>query len=463
MPLVLFTVLDNYGLTNLVAGCLLSNERAESYVWLLEKFQVRSYIFLLTNVLQTDKFQESTRIPPKVVFSDGDGEIARALQIVWPKSVHLLCRFHIAQNITRKLAGTLRQDLTEFMKDFWRVSAIENLQEYEAEYGLMERKWPSTVSYMKFHKANDAKWAFAHTHSHFVAGVSSTQRQEQVNGQIKANLMSNSSLKRIIDGFESVDKSTANRQLQALIETKLPALTSDPIIDDALKTLTSYAGDILREQYVFSLQYICVPSGDSEHTFRVSHKDHPNKFRVTCFAVTSVANSTCSCRKPIWHGIVCRHLLCTFRHVNFLMCPFEIFNRRWRRDFTSTSHLSNVANVSFGAIVCSSRADVSIDSTIPDSEDGRVSQLCAIAKELVLHSADDSQLYQMVRSALLCLSETVQAKKSIMQSVEEEERQEVRNPLRVQSRGRSKTGGTRSKSLSEKMQNRRKQKTTKTK
>jgi len=182
------------------------------------------------------------------------------------------------------------------------------------------------------HKANDTKWAFAHTHCHFVAGVSSTQRQEQVNGQIKANLMSNSSLKRILDGFESVDKSTANRLLQAVIETKLPALTSDPIIDEALKTLTSYAGDLLREQYVLSLQYVCVPSGDIEHQFHASHKDHPNKFQVTCFEATSVANSFCSCRKPIWHGIVCRHLLCTFRHVNFFMCPLELFHPRWRRD-----------------------------------------------------------------------------------------------------------------------------------
>ena len=40
MPLVLFTTLDNYGVTNLVAGSLLSNERSESYVWLFKQFHV---------------------------------------------------------------------------------------------------------------------------------------------------------------------------------------------------------------------------------------------------------------------------------------------------------------------------------------------------------------------------------------------------------------------------------------
>jgi hypothetical protein len=133
---------------------------------------------------------------------------------------------------------------------------------------------------MKFSKNQDTKWAFVHTHSNFVAGVSSTQRQEQVNGQIKANLMSNSTLKQIINGFDSVDKSTAARLRLAAIETKLPAITSDPIIDDALKALTSYAGDILREQYTLSLQYICVRSVDNEGIFHVSHKDHRDKLRT---------------------------------------------------------------------------------------------------------------------------------------------------------------------------------------
>ena len=40
MPLVLFTVVDNHGLTNLVAGCLVSNEKYDSYEWALRQFQV---------------------------------------------------------------------------------------------------------------------------------------------------------------------------------------------------------------------------------------------------------------------------------------------------------------------------------------------------------------------------------------------------------------------------------------
>ena len=40
LPLVLFTVVDNHGLTNLIAGCLLCNEKFESYQWALTQLKV---------------------------------------------------------------------------------------------------------------------------------------------------------------------------------------------------------------------------------------------------------------------------------------------------------------------------------------------------------------------------------------------------------------------------------------
>ncbi|XP_078430683.1 protein FAR1-RELATED SEQUENCE 11-like [Wolffia australiana] len=112
MPLVLFTVIDNYGLKVLTAGCLLSNEQFDSYSWALKQF--RSY----------------TNLDPIVLFTDGDMELARAIKDIWPTTVHLLCRFNISQNITRALASSLRANLSGFMDDFWRVGSIEDVDEF---------------------------------------------------------------------------------------------------------------------------------------------------------------------------------------------------------------------------------------------------------------------------------------------------------------------------------------------
>ena len=89
LPLLLFCGVDNNGITFLIAGCLLSDEHFESYEWALLNFT-------------------KLGLPsPKVIFTDGDAEFARAIHMVWPESIHLLCRFHIAQNITKNLAGIL--------------------------------------------------------------------------------------------------------------------------------------------------------------------------------------------------------------------------------------------------------------------------------------------------------------------------------------------------------------------
>ena len=86
MPLGLVTTINNHGITNLIGGCLLSDELYNSYLWALQQFH---------SAIQT---------APVVIFSDGDTELARAIRETWLNTVHLLCRFHIAQNITRALA-----------------------------------------------------------------------------------------------------------------------------------------------------------------------------------------------------------------------------------------------------------------------------------------------------------------------------------------------------------------------
>ena len=186
-------------------------------------------------------FQACTLHSPTVVFTDGDLELAKAIRGVWPSSVDLLCRFHIAQNINRPLAGQLKSKLSDFLADFWRVGSIEDIEEFENELSCPESKWEEASSYMPFLIAKKSKWAFAYTHQHFVAGISSTKKQEQVNCQIKSSLMSNSSLERIIDGFQRVEMSTAERLIKSTLSTKLSLSSDDPIIRDALTELTLYA------------------------------------------------------------------------------------------------------------------------------------------------------------------------------------------------------------------------------
>ncbi|XP_078439877.1 protein FAR1-RELATED SEQUENCE 11-like [Wolffia australiana] len=163
MPLVLFTMIDNHGLTILTASCLLSNEQFDSYSWALQQF--RSY----------------TNLDPIVLFADGDMELARAIKDIWPTTVHLLCRFHISQNITRALASSLRAKLSGFMDGFWRVSSIEDVDEFEMEFSTLKSKWQAAESYLRVLKEKKKQWAFAYTHNNFYT----TPRDGQLSDQIR--------------------------------------------------------------------------------------------------------------------------------------------------------------------------------------------------------------------------------------------------------------------------------------
>ena len=423
LPLLLFCGVDNNGITFLIAGCLLSDEHFESYEWALLNFT-------------------KLGLPsPKVIFTDGDAEFARAIHMVWPESIHLLCRFHIAQNITKNLAGILREDLNDFLSEFWRVASLEDEAEYLAQLEAMKVRWCNAVHYLTILEAKQKKWAFAYTHQYFVAGMASTQRQESVNFQVKANLINNATLSHLLMGFESFETRAASRMVKASLSTKLLTLSADPMIEGALKALTDYAGTLLKEESTLSLSYVCneVNDQNDQNTFLVSHKDHPGKGR-TVKLVSDTA--VCTCRKAVWHGIVCRHILCALRRLNKLDCPVAWFNPRWMSGFSLHSQCHIKIN---SGLHLETRRNENNSQT----EDERLSELTALSKDLILRSVSDDQIYEMVWSSLKSIYSTVSKSQHLVQSSQEINLPTIHNPIKVRTKGRPKTGTKRCQSIAD--------------
>ncbi|XP_078446338.1 protein FAR1-RELATED SEQUENCE 11-like [Wolffia australiana] len=436
MPLVLFTVIDNHGLTVLTAGCLLSNEQFESYSWALQ--QSRSY----------------TNLDPIVLFTDGDAELARATKDIWPSAIHLLCRFHISQNITRAITSSLRDDLSRFLNDFWRVGSIEDVDEFEMEFSTLKSKWQATESYLRVLEGKKKQWAFAYTLDHFVAGVSSTQRQEMVKCQIKSALLSNSSLLRIIDGFDVVEKRSREKLSQARLSTKFSPSSMDPLINDVLPSLKNYAQALLKTESGMSLSYTCVvDDSNGEGYFFISHKDFPKKFRVVRISIGSVEQSTCSCRKAIWLSIVCRHMLCCFLHNNILSCPVSMFNHRWK----SVCEIVDVQSA-FIDTALATRPSTEVRGTQGMSEDQRLSELTALTKPVLHRSIGTESTFQLYKASMIVLGETIENNLHMSHSASFDlEEDIVRNPLRAQCKGRPKIGNKRYISMAEQLQSKTKQ------
>eukprot|EP00912_Choanoflagellata_sp_UC4_P001761 UC4_evm7s1127 len=281
MPLVLATGIDNHGLTTLLCGALLKDEKASSYLWFMEALKAACQ-----------------NVNPTVIFTDGDTELAAAIEKFFPSSVHLLCRYHISQNVTKNLSKRLGKQFQRFLGDFWNVSSLENIGEFDMAWAKLKKENPFAVSYLeKQLEPLKRKWAFAYTHRFFTAGVASTQRQESMNFQVKHNLIYKSTLSMLVKSFEKVEKKVAEKVLQASLEGKLMPASPDPVIDGALQRLSPYAGNLLRAECHLATAYICYEDGAG---FKVSHKDNPEKSQTVIPNRNGVL--VCSCRKATWQG-----------------------------------------------------------------------------------------------------------------------------------------------------------------
>jgi len=87
-----FSLLEIVGVTSMghtffVAFVFLASERENNFIWALEKFKG---FFLISNT------------SPGVIVTDRDLTLINAIDIVFPKSFHLLCCFHINKNVKAK-------------------------------------------------------------------------------------------------------------------------------------------------------------------------------------------------------------------------------------------------------------------------------------------------------------------------------------------------------------------------
>jgi hypothetical protein len=379
-----------------------------------------------------------------------------------PNTKHFLCRFHIAQNINKKLSSILGNELGNFLNDFWRIASLEDEVDFEDEFQKLKEVWPAAAPYLEYLDSKKRKWAFAYTHAVFVAGVASTQRQESVNFQVKRHLIPTASLSNLLNAFINFEANVSQKMMLATFNEKFQSAPSDPMILAVCKELTVYAGKILREECTLSLSYICEDL--KADVFEVRHKDYLNSSRI----VTNVSGIfSCSCRKSIWHGILCRHILCVKRRCNILAAEASEFNARWLRN-----HKGSLSEPWFeGSDAQNNIEKARLPSNYSEEERARYSELLAICKNVVIRSIGNDSLYQCSKKKLLALekyilemtdddSESDSSTDDGDDDSEEEEEEQavaadhasssrVKNPVPVRTKGRKKTGKKRLVSVAE--------------
>src|SRR6266498_3255231 len=100
--LSLFVGVDNNYKTRVLAQVLTKYETQADYSWILQCI-----------------LEATDNLSPIILFTDSDLEIVAAIQVVYPETRHLLCIYHIVENVKKKAKSKLYGEMVKsFVEDF---------------------------------------------------------------------------------------------------------------------------------------------------------------------------------------------------------------------------------------------------------------------------------------------------------------------------------------------------------
>ncbi|KAJ1434107.1 MULE transposase domain [Sesbania bispinosa] len=121
-PLVVFSGVNHHNRTTIFASAVVANETKDTYVWLLQKF----------NVVMKGK-------SPKLVITDGDMAMRNAIKRVFPNAHHRLCAWHLLRNSTSNVG------IPDFISDLKSNIDVAEFQirwdQMVSKFGLEDHCW----------------------------------------------------------------------------------------------------------------------------------------------------------------------------------------------------------------------------------------------------------------------------------------------------------------------------------
>ena len=146
-PLFEIVGMTSTELTFAVGFAYMESEQTENFCWVLEKLKE---LFVKKDMC------------PQVILTDRDLALMKAIEVVFPNSINLLCRFHINKNVGAKCKQHVVNDLQKTIDTLWMevVWASD-----EVEYGQrLHQLEQACVDYSGFINYVKDTWLTPHRH-----------------------------------------------------------------------------------------------------------------------------------------------------------------------------------------------------------------------------------------------------------------------------------------------------------
>ncbi|XP_075483575.1 protein FAR1-RELATED SEQUENCE 5-like [Primulina tabacum] len=310
----------NHHHQTIVFGCgFLSDEKTDSFVWLLNKF-----------------LEAMPKGAPNLIITDQDPAMTKAIAEVFPKTIHRYCLWHILNKFPDKLNPVTFRDHYQSIKNVivHSTTSIKFERSWEEVMNcanLVENDWLSLMYELRH------KWVPAYFNHVFSAGMSSSQRSESSHAFFKRYVCSKNSLMDFIIRF--------NKALRHQRHNELVADHTD--MNERPK---------VKSHWPMELQMVNVYTKNKwlefQNEISLSHGYYVQQASIGIeFGVYNVINFqgssfakhrllthdiqrddiSCSCMKFQFEGIPCSHMLAFFRINQVFHLPDQYILKRWTK------------------------------------------------------------------------------------------------------------------------------------
>ncbi|SPT21134.1 unnamed protein product [Triticum aestivum] len=320
-PFGLIVWVNNHKKTMVFGATLLYDETAESFGWLFRTF--------LTAMSGKH---------PRTILTDEDAAMAKAISKVLPHSHHRLCVWHMNQNACKHLAGVV-EEYKKFNADFQHcIYDIEEEEDFINEwnrmlerYGLRDNTWLQRL----FEKRE--QWALVYGRNTFSAHMSTTQRSESMNNELKRYISIKYDMLTFFEHFERLvaDKRFVEVKCDFKASQSTPKLKAEGsyVLRQAATTYTPAIFKMFQEQVLRTLNYdtfLCDSSDEEKKVYTVKFHGTQREHVVSFYP--NEEKVSCSCKKFEFAGILCSHCLKILDINNIKHIPEQYILKRWTVD-----------------------------------------------------------------------------------------------------------------------------------
>lgn len=334
--LVLITVVDDEYNSQVVAAALVQTEDINYYSWIFRQIKEVAGAEIVQRI--------------KCVMTDGCTSFPAALRAELPAAKHLLCLWHITQNVSKQAARLFPAKQTEILEKFAKSAYSESFTELASSWTELLSLCspvPQLKEYFNILYESSPQWAVAFTATFPNLNIATSQRNESMNHVMKNKIDRGTSLLQLFQNIKDALNTQYQRRLQRLMRLKntQPNTRGNP--NSSLKTLqqlvSNFAAQKVESEILSSAEY-CVltvnlnieePSqtfsdlSRPPRTYTVGYIEDTTKQRICIVPTDDLA--TCTCNWATMFSLPCRHILAVNRD-SLRIAPVQLhqLGHRWR-------------------------------------------------------------------------------------------------------------------------------------